>query len=549
MVKVLIAANDSDFMRSLKVGIKQFKEARIIGSISRPIEDLATVIDKNKIDLLFLDIHFYGITTQSVITHLSEKFPHLRIVYIGHIEDSQYLNMFSQMNGIGILVRPVRQIEIVKIMENADLYFQKLSNKEKLLDGLKRQSMQEKNVYENKFLNSLVKGEITAKGEILQSLMYYESRLIAEAGVRVAVLRIDKFQQMALTFETDLDKHAIVEYVKSTMALAFANFPSAVFFDSLNEYIAITNNTVDNEIFIKICDTIRDTVRDEFGISVSIGVGKYYNDFYDLSLSFREATDALRYRYQLGYNAVLSIENITTTENLYNRISYERKDKLIFATITCEAMSINRLVDEIFFDLSKSDSVTVEFLAMWVISVLIEVGIVAQAQGIEIQHAVTRLCDFNQTSQFKDIEEAKFYLKKSLSVICEEILINTNRTEDDIYRNTKKYAEENYMFPFSIKRISSTVAASPERVNSIFMKKEGVNIHDYIINKRIDAAKDMLVNTDFTTDVIAVNVGYNSAQYFESIFKQMTNMSTAVYRFNTRKSNGMHSDINSGMGI
>ncbi len=541
MVKVLIAANDNDFLRSLKVGIRQFKEARIIGSISKPIEDLANVVDKNKIDVLFLDIHFYGISTQSIITHLSEKFPHLRIVYIGHIEDSQYLNLFSQMNGIGILVRPIRQIEIIKIMENADMYFQKLSNKEKLIDGLKRQSVQEKSVFENKFLNSLVKGEISARSEVLQSLMYYESGLMVESGVRVAVLRIDKFQQLALTFETDLDKHAIVEYVKSTMALAFANFPSVVFVDALNEYIVITNNTIDNEMFIKTCDSIREAVRDEFELSVSIGVGKYYTDFYDLSLSYREAIDALRYRYQIGYNAVLSIENITTTENLYNRISYERKDKLIFATITCEAISINRLVDEIFFDLSKSESVTVEFLAMWVISVLIEVGIVAQAQGIEIQHAVTKLCDFNATSQFKNIEEAKFYMKKALSVICEEILINTNRTEGDIYLNTKKYAEENYMFPFSIKRISSEVAASPERVNSIFMKKEGVNIHDYIINKRIDAAKDMLVNTDFTTDIIAVNVGYNSAQYFESIFKQMTNMSTAVYRFNNKNQTSIES--------
>ncbi len=539
MVKVLIAANDNDFMRSLKVGIRQFKDAKIIGSISRPIEDLATVIDKNKIDLLFLDIHFYGISTQSIITHLSERFPHLRIVYIGHIEDSQYLNLFSQMNGIGVLVRPVRQIEIIKIMENADMYFQKITNKERLIEGLKRQSVQEKSVFENKFFNSLAKGEISAKSEILQSLMYYESSLLVENGVRVAVLRIDKFRQLALTFETDLDKHAIVEYVKSTMTLAFANYPSVVFVDGLNEYIAITNNTIDNEIFVKICDQIRETVRDEFDISASIGIGKYYNDFYDLSLSYREAVDALRYRYQFGYNAVLPIENITTTENLYNRISYERKDKLIFATITCEVMDVNRLVDEIFFDLSKSESVTVEFLGMWLISVLIEIGIAAQAQGIGVQPVVTKLCDFNATSKFKDIEEAKFYLKKSLSAICEEILINTNRTEDDIYANTKKYAEENYMFPFSIKRISVTVSASPERVNSIFMKKEGVNIHDYIINKRIEVAKDMLVNTDLTTDIIAVNIGYNSAQYFESIFKQMTNMSTAVYRFNTRKQAGI----------
>ncbi len=538
MLKILIVASESDFTKSLRVGIKQFKGAKIIGTVTRPNEDIASIIEKNKINLMFLDIRFFSISTQSFLNNISDQFPELKIVYIGHIEDTQYLNIFSQINGIGVIIRPVRQIELMKILENAEHYFEKLESKEKLIESLKKQSVSNKLIYENKFLNSLVKGEIAVKSEIMQSLMYYEHNLNVEDGVRVAVLRIDGFQKLALTFETDLDKHAIVEYVKSTMSLVFSNLPSIAFIDTFNQLILIANSSEDQEAFINLCESIKDIVRDEFEFRVSIGVGKYYENFYDLFLSYREAVDALRYRYQLGYNTVLPIENITVNENLYHRISRERKDKLIFATIVCEQETINRILDEIQADLEKSESVTIEFLSMWTVSILIEVGIVAKAQGIDIQQYVTKLCDFEKTLDFKHIDDAKIYLSNALRLVCFEILKITKRTEDDIYNNTKKYADENYMYPFNVKKISTVVGASPERINTIFVKKEGTNIHDYIVEKRIEVAKDMLKNTDLAIDMIAVNVGYNSGPYFESIFRQVTNMSTTVYRFNSRKQSG-----------
>ncbi len=535
MLKVLIVAIESDFTRSLRIGIKQYNNSKIIGTVSRPNEDISTVISKNKINVMFLDIHFFGISTQSFITSIAEEFPDLKIVYIGHIEDSQYLNMFSKTNGIGILVRPIRQVDIIKILENADTYFEKLESKEKLIESLKREALNEKIVFENKFLNSLVKGEIAVKSEIMQSIMYYEHRLLTDVGVRVAVLRVDGFRKLALTFESDIEKHALVEYLKTTMSLVFSNYPSVVFLHSMNEYVIIANNSEDQEEFIKLCDTLKETVQNEFNLSVSIGVGKYYENFYDLNLSYREAEDALRYRYQFGYNIVLPIENITMTENLYHRISYERKDKLIFATIVCEADNVNRLIDEIFEDLERSESVTTEFLSMWIIGILIEVGIVAHAQGIDIQRYITKLCDFEKTLSLRNSGDIKIYLKNSLRLVCGEILKITKRTEDDIYLNTKAYGDQNYMYPFSIKKISTEVGASPERINSIFIQKEGINVHDYVIEKRIEVAKDYLKNTDLPLDIIAVNVGYNGQAYFESVFKQMTNISAIMYRLNNKK--------------
>ncbi len=537
MLKVLIVAGESDFTRSLRSGIKQYKNAKIIGTVSRPNEDISTIIVKNKINVMFLDIHFFSISTQSFISNIAEEFPELKIVYIGHIEDSQYLNMFSRTNGIGILVRPIRQVDVIKILENSDMHFEKLESKEKLVDSLKREAMSQKSVYENKFLNSFVKGEIAVRSEIMQSIDYYEHRLLTDAGARVAVLRIDNFKKIALTFETDVDKHALVEYIKNTMSLVFSIYPSVVFLHSLNEHVLIANNSEDQEAFIKLCETLKDTIFEEFNVRVSIGVGKYYEDFFDVSLSYREAEDALRYRYQLGYNTVLPIENITMSENLYNRISYERKDKLVFATIVCEEDNMNRIVDKIFEDLEKSESATAEFLSMWIVGVLMEVGIVANAQGIDIQMYISKLCDFEKTLTLKNKNDIKVYFKNALRLVCGEILKITKRTEDDIFINTKKYGDENYMFPFSIKKISSEVGAAPERINSIFIQKEGINIHDYIIEKRIDVAKDYLKNTELSTDIIAVNVGYNSAQYFESVFRQMTNMGTAIYRINSRQQN------------
>ena len=60
--------------------------------------------------------------------------------------------------------------------------------------------------------------------------------------------------------------------------------------------------------------------------------------------------------------------------------------------------------------------------------------------------------------------------------------------------------------------------------------KKGRNLFDEILNLRIEAAKDYLINTDMKTYEISELVGVDDASYFSKMFKKITGLSPKEYR-------------------
>jgi len=60
--------------------------------------------------------------------------------------------------------------------------------------------------------------------------------------------------------------------------------------------------------------------------------------------------------------------------------------------------------------------------------------------------------------------------------------------------------------------------------------KKGKNLFDAILNLRIEAAKDYLINTDKRTYEISELVGVEDPSYFSKMFKKITGMSPKEYR-------------------
>ena len=65
----------------------------------------------------------------------------------------------------------------------------------------------------------------------------------------------------------------------------------------------------------------------------------------------------------------------------------------------------------------------------------------------------------------------------------------------------------------------------------LFVKNYGVPPTEYILNKKIDMAKEMLLDApEKTIDEIAELVGFCSASYLCKIFKKQTGITAAEYK-------------------
>ena len=69
-------------------------------------------------------------------------------------------------------------------------------------------------------------------------------------------------------------------------------------------------------------------------------------------------------------------------------------------------------------------------------------------------------------------------------------------------------------------------------MSRLFKKEMGLSISSYLIQKRIDLAKDLLSTTRTPVSVISSQAGYDNFAYFTKVFKEKTGMSPNEYRKN-----------------
>ena len=100
----------------------------------------------------------------------------------------------------------------------------------------------------------------------------------------------------------------------------------------------------------------------------------------------------------------------------------------------------------------------------------------------------------------------------------------------DIADSAKKIIDYNFDRDITIKKVADTMHIDSAYLTRKFAEKYKIAPKEYLIKKRIDLAKKLLIQTDATVVQIAASVGYDDSLYFSRIFKSKEEISPIAYR-------------------
>lgn len=106
----------------------------------------------------------------------------------------------------------------------------------------------------------------------------------------------------------------------------------------------------------------------------------------------------------------------------------------------------------------------------------------------------------------------------------------TSYSSDEIASLIKKYIEQNYQKPIDLNIIADHFSFSPSYLTKIFVKHTNITPSKYILNYRINIAKQLLGDFSLTINMVANMVGYTDPFHFSKSFKQVVGISPASYR-------------------
>ena len=110
-------------------------------------------------------------------------------------------------------------------------------------------------------------------------------------------------------------------------------------------------------------------------------------------------------------------------------------------------------------------------------------------------------------------------------------VISSKRVKDyRPIRIAKEYIDMHYSENIDLNSIAKEAGLNPVYFSSLFKKETGINFKDYLLQKRIDTAKELLLSGNDTIMVVSEKVGYRDVRHFSKIFSRTVGIKPNMYR-------------------
>jgi AraC-like DNA-binding protein len=94
----------------------------------------------------------------------------------------------------------------------------------------------------------------------------------------------------------------------------------------------------------------------------------------------------------------------------------------------------------------------------------------------------------------------------------------------------QSYIKEHYGEQIKLADVAGEVNLSPNYFHTMFTEVCGVTPHDYLVEYRVNMAKNLLITADLTISEIAERCGFKNQQYLTSVFKAKTGLSPTHFK-------------------
>ena len=97
-------------------------------------------------------------------------------------------------------------------------------------------------------------------------------------------------------------------------------------------------------------------------------------------------------------------------------------------------------------------------------------------------------------------------------------------------KRCKQYVDSHMTCRFTLEDIAAELGLSPSYLSALFPQYEHMTLKEYVLRRRVNAAKRMLANEDYTISAVASSLCFCSQSHFSQVFKKYTGMTPSDYR-------------------
>lgn len=484
---------------------------------------------QHKPDIILMDIRIPGINGIEASRKILEEDPDTVILIITAYDEFSYIQQALDLGIKGYILKPIKDEEVA----------------EKINKCLKCISESRMNSDFNKKFEktvSIIKPLI--QKEIVSSIItgYFDGDEVKSyAGFLHENIEAGFF--MLISYDTSCADHfndAIRDKINrdkiNEICLKFIPLTRKCLFGETIGNIQVVFFPADKEEDEKVLENeakvialnIKNRIMVMASLNVSIGIGRLYSGFENLKCSYNEAYTALR--KAAAKNEIIQFQ-AKEHENTFNTFQFPiRYENELMEYLNIGDINKSKELADTILKYLLGSSLNLELIREYVSQLIsiINRTILQMGTGTAIANS---LGNVSGLYKINNIDEMKIWYKNNIYSLIESIAGLKQKSGDkQIAGMVKEYINKHYYKNITLDNIAEEIGFGASYISRLFKEEFGVNFIDYITDRKIGRAREMLTSGEKNIKKISEAIGYSDVNYFCRVFKKVTGLTTSQYR-------------------
>ncbi|MBW7453811.1 helix-turn-helix domain-containing protein [Paenibacillus sepulcri] len=280
-----------------------------------------------------------------------------------------------------------------------------------------------------------------------------------------------------------------------------------------------------------IAKKVQDEVENYLSLRISIGISRSYGGLKDANRAYKEAMDAQKYRVLFGQRTILHIDDVQPVQNVTTEYPKELERQIFDAVKMADREKTRLLLDPFFEEISGQYQ---NYNDYQIAVTRFFVNLIRLLQDSGISHFELLGGDpplMEQLYALASVEDVRNWFKFQIiePMVC--VYEQQRKTKyQTISQEVVQMIHDHYDTDISLESCSNLLNYHPSYIGKVLRQEMGISFSDYLMQYRLNRAKEMLEDTDMKISEIAGKLRYNNSQNFIRSFRRLVGMTPGTYR-------------------
>lgn len=532
MIKVLIADDELKICDLIFNLINWSALNMSVIAVAHDGRETIKIIKSELPDIVITDIRMPGYNGVDVIKIGKEYNPDIQFIIISGYSRFDYAQNAIHYGVSDYLLKPIKENELMQALLKIKKNIDKNNQVYNQINNAKFLEQQNKKFYREELIKNLCQGILDIKNKEINDVNQQYRYNFLQATFNILIIKAD-----GLNFNEKSESSFLYEKISQSFSFAFS--PIMHEFEGVMEengsYVFLLNyeQEYETELEIRLKKLLNQMLlqKDVFRkLHLTMGIGESTKNIMEIGHSYETAYLAIKERLLLGTDRIImGIKKVNIKDY---------KDYFVDAV-----KSLDKAVENL------NDTKIPDIIISWGESILKD----SEINGYQIEQSAKALVNCyilamkrNNYTIDKETELLQSFLTSVENCISINDILNLlkkifvqslsefrhNRVVNGTkpIRDAKEYIRMNLASNLTILEVSEHVGYSSAHFSVRFKEECGITFSDYVLESRIEKAKELLRNTRETIENIAVMVGYSDVKSFTKNFKKCTEVKPSEYR-------------------